>query len=170
MSIAPNLSDFTKEDIKETLNEIRNPFDVAVWGSSNYFNAGAIVRTCHTFLVRNIFLIDCPAMYERASMGCEKYENIIKTTMEQFIHCGMGKRNIVAMERRPDLITENLVNFKWPENPILLFGCEKTGIPNELLNISKCIVSIPQYGIHNDMNLSTAAGIAIYDWIAKNLK
>ena len=171
MSLAPDLSMFSKETIRRTLDEIRHPVSVAVWGSSNYFNAGAIIRTSHCFLVKNIFLIDCPAVYERASLGTEKYENIIKMTTEGFAGYVMDcNRHVVALEKRPDLKTEPLVLFNYPKDPILLFGCEKTGIPAELLKLAGNVVSIPQYGIQNDLNLAQAVSICLFDWISKNVK
>lgn len=169
MTAAPNLSDFTKTEIKDVLNEIRHPFSVAVWGSENYFNAGATIRICHNFLVKEIFLIDCPAIYERASMGCEKYENIIKIDLECFMKTTKN-RLIVAFERRRDLDSESLMNFKWPLNPILLFGSEKSGIPLELLKRANYLVCIPQYGIHNDFNLANAISIGVYDFMSKFTK
>ena len=53
MTIAPDLSEFSKEEIKETLDEIRHPFEVAVFSSENYFNMGAIIRAGHSFCVGN---------------------------------------------------------------------------------------------------------------------
>jgi tRNA G18 (ribose-2'-O)-methylase SpoU len=75
------------------------------------------------------------------------------------------------MERRPGLLnTIDLRAFQWPLNPIILFGSEKTGVPDEILNISHSVVSIPQFGLVNDFNISISAGIALYDWIQKYYK
>lgn len=160
---------FSKEEIRETLDEIRHPVSIALWGSENYFNAGSAIRTAHTFLIDKIYLIDCPAVYERAAMGCEKFENIIKISTQDFIDkISKTHTPIVAFERRADLIAEYLPNFVYPKNPILLFGCEKFGIPDELLEIAAYKVTVPQYGIHNDMNLGNVIAIAVYDWLIKN--
>lgn len=183
MSTAPDLSAFTKAEIRETLEPIRHPVSVAVFGSENFFNVGAIVRSCHVFLVRELILVDIPKFYEKAAMGTDKWENITHTTLEEFCnthawHSSQDNRSLVGFERRPDLRTEELYRFKYPENPILCFGSEKTGLPSEVISLiqknmevnSGGIVSIPQYGLQNDMNLSNAVGIAVYDWLSKHYK
>lgn len=173
MSKAPDISQFTKHEVKEILNEVRFPVDVAIWHTDNYYNFGAIVRNCHNFLVRGIHAIevapDSGLMYEKATMGTHKFENIYQHSLDEFLKFAEG-RPLIAFERRYDLVSEDLRFFRYPENPILLFGNEKVGIPDELLKRADHIVSIPQFGIHNDMNLSVAVGIAIYDWTSKNVK
>lgn len=184
MSIAPDLSDFSKEEIKETLDPIRHPVKVAIFGSDNYFNVGAIIRTCHVFLVDEVILVDIPKFYEKAAMGTHKWENITHMTLEEFCRqhsvysSSGGPTVLVGFERRPDMRTEELFRFKFPRNPILCFGSEKTGLPDEVIELIRGyesselggLVSIPQYGLQNDMNLSNAVSIAIYDWLAKHYR
>lgn len=167
MSKAPDLSNFTKEEIRETLNEVRHPVSIAICGSDNYFNSGAIIRSAHIFLVKEIILVDTPVFYERATMGTHKWENIIHVTSEQFL---TETRPLICFERRPDLTSQDLMGFSYPENPVLVFGNEKTGIPDQILSRAHSVVSIPQYGLQNDMNLANAASIGIYDFIVKFYK
>lgn len=173
MTSAPNLTDFNKQEIIETLSEIRHPLDVAVYGAGNYFNIAGIIRTAHSFLVRNIYLVDVEdskdAFYEKGTMGNHKYENIVLMNLEQFLAMVSNEqRNVVSFERRPgDLKTKTSWDYKYPANPILLFGSEKSGVPDSILSVSCDTVSIPMFGINNDLNISVAASIAMYDWIVK---
>lgn len=182
MSLPPDLKDFSKKQIRETLNEVRHPVSIAVFGSDNYFNAGAIIRTAHIFLVREIILVDMPKFYEKATMGTHKWENITHMSLADFesrmsYYSSADNRVVVAFERRPELETKSLLNFKYPENPILCFGCEKTGLPDSIIELARQhewigggVVSIPQYGLQNDMNLANAVSIGIYDWTAKRYR
>jgi tRNA G18 (ribose-2'-O)-methylase SpoU len=167
MSKAPDLTGFTKEEIRATLEPVRHPVSIAVCNSDNYFNTGAIIRSAHIFLVREIILVDVPDFYERATMGTHKWENIRHVTTEDFLK-EAETRNVICFERRPDLTTKDLMGFQYPENPILCFGSEKSGIPDTLLSRAHSIVSIPQYGLQNDMNLANAMSIGIYDWTVKH--
>lgn len=173
MVAALDLSDFSKEEIKKTLNEIRHPVDVAVYGSGNYFNTGTIIRACHNFLVSNIYLVDTQvqdAYFKKATMGSHRYENIHRTTLNDFFKfTDENKKEVVAFERRPTLSTKTIYGFTYPKNPILLFGCERFGVPDEVLEkFPQNIVSIPQYGLLHDYNLSNCVAIAIYDWMNKH--
>lgn len=166
MTKAINLEDFTKEEVKEILSQIRHPIDIAVFDSSNYFNLGAIIRTAHSFLVGNIYAVDLPDYYPKATMGTRKWETIIKLSSDEFFKIVSG-RNIVAMERRPNLETESLYTFSWPDNPVVLFGGEKTGLSDETLSKCNHVVSVPIYGINRDLNVSVIAGTVLYDWANK---
>jgi len=184
MSTAPDLSMFSKEEIRDSLQDIRHPVSIAVFGSDNYFNVGAIIRTCHVFLVREVILVDVPKFYEKATMGTHKWENITHTTLEEFCRAhhwssSSDNRAVVSFERRPDLNTVELFGYKYPENPILCFGSEKTGLPAEVISLCQDnadamgyqnIVSIPQFGLQNDMNLSNAVSIAVYDFLGKHYR
>lgn len=173
MTIAPDLSGWTRDEIRETLDEVRFPVEVAVWHTDNYFNLGAIVRNCHNFLVKSIHAIDVAVdsglMYEKATMGTHKYENIYRHSTEEFLNY-LGDRPLIAFERRHGLVNEDLRYFRYPPNSVLLFGSEKGGVPDILLRRADAVVSIPQFGIHNDMNLSVAVGIVLYDWVSKNVE
>lgn len=167
MSEGPDLSGFSKEEIKETLDEVRHPFEIAMYHSENYFNAGSLIRTAHNFLTSKIHLIDMESYYKKATMTARKFENIEKRSLEEFLEYA-ADRNMVSMERRPpDLESEDLLHFEWPINPIIVMGSEKHGVPDELLEASCAVVSIPVYGVINDHNISVSAGIAMYDWLQK---
>lgn len=168
MAKGPDLSMFTKGEIRDVLNEVRSDFDIAIVGADNYFNGGAIVRTAHQFLAKNIIFVDCDQFYEKATMGTHKWENIHKMSLSEFI-AWSSNRNLVVSERRQGLESEDLAIFSYPKNPVLCFGGEKEGTPQEILDLpNKQVVSIPQFGILNDMNLACAAGIVMYDWTVKN--
>jgi tRNA G18 (ribose-2'-O)-methylase SpoU len=108
-------------------------------------------------------------MYEKATMGTHKYENIYRHSTEEFLRYCEG-RPLIAFERRLGMVNEDLRYFRYPPNSVLLFGSEKGGVPDVLLERADAVVSIPQFGIHNDMNLSVAVGIVLYDWVSKNVK
>ncbi len=74
----------------------------------------------------------------------------------------------MAFECRPDLKTVPLYDFEWPKDPIMFFGSEKFGVPEAALKMAHSVVSIPVQGVLNDFNVGVAAGIAMYDWMAKN--
>ena len=169
MTKALDLSDFSKEEIIETLSEIRHPFDVAVYSCENYFNLGTIIRTAHNNLCSTIYGVDITKFYGKACMSAKKYEKINKLSLDEFI-LKFKQRNIVSLERRTGLQTENLSTFIWPENPIMFFGSPKFGVPDSILEISNNVVSIPVYGLLHDYNVASAAAVAMYDWTTKYYK
>lgn len=161
--------EFPKEFVRDALKDVRHPFEVAVYGLGNYFNLATVIRTAHNFLSRKIYVIDGDGFYKKGTMGNHRFEDIEKTTLEEFIQNTQG-RNIVPFERRPGWTTLDIRNYRYPENPILLFGSEKDGIHDDLIEFAgrDNVVAIPGYGVNNDLNVGVAASIVMYDWIAKN--
>jgi tRNA G18 (ribose-2'-O)-methylase SpoU len=162
-------NEFLKDEILEALAEIRNPFEIAVFGSENSFNFGAIIRTSHNFLSKRLWGVDVSWYYPKAAMTARQWEkqNIHLVSIDEFLVQNKD-RNIVAFERKNDLDSKDLRTFIYPENPILFFGSEKTGVPNAILAKAHSVVSIPVQGFVLDYNVATAAGIACYDWLLKH--
>lgn len=171
MTKALDLSDFSKEEIKNFLNEIRHSIDIAIFDSSNYFNLGSIIRTAHNFLVRNIFVVDNNnGYYPKATMSAKKWENIYKISNEELFENNKDK-NFVAIERGPEIKSKCLYNFEWPkENTIILFGGEKFGLSQNILDKCDHIISIPVYGLLHSYNVSNCAAIVLYDFISKKYR
>lgn len=166
MSSAPDLSEFSIDDIRTALDDVRHPFEVAVYGSENYYNFGAILRIAHNFLVKKVWMVDFSDFYKKAGMGTHKWESIEEVTLTEFLVLNK-ERNIIAFERREDLESEDIRSFEYPENPILFFGSEKFGVPDRVIEQAHSCVTIPVFGVHNDYNQAVAAGIAMYDFVAK---
>lgn len=168
---------FDKEEVREILNEVRRPVEIAIWGCRNYYNFGGAIRTGHNFLVSKFWGIDLQRdpenpiskpYYRKSAMTTEKWEkkNLEFVTSEEFLE-QTKDRKIVGFERRENLQTQDIRAFKYPENPILLFGSESGGIPDHLMDRVDALVSIPCDGFCLDMNVGVALGIALYDWYYK---
>lgn len=165
-------TEFPKEYIKDALKDVRMPFEIAVYGIGNYFNAATIIRTAHNFLCKKIYIMDSEGFYEKGTMGNHRFEEIVEIPLISFMEMiKQEKRNLVLFEKRPGFKTQDIRNFQYPKNPILVFGSEKTGIPDCLIEQFggwDNVVSIPGFGVNNDLNVGTAASIGMFDWISKN--
>ena len=67
--------------------------------------------------------------------------------------------------------SNSLENIKLPKMPVaLIFGNEVNGVSQEVINLSKESVEIPQLGTKHSLNVSVAAGIVIWKYyeILKN--
>ncbi len=58
---------------------------------------------------------------------------------------------------------ENIFNIQPPtKNIALVFGHEVDGVTSEMINLADKIIKIPMRGIKQSLNISVAAGIAMY--------
>lgn len=151
-------------DVREELDKLRHPLSIAVLRAKNPFNVGAIIRTAHSFLVREIFLIGDAPFYERAAMGMDKYENIVKLPTERSLIDTARARGLPLVVLEKDHARENLWTTQLPSPCLMVFGNEDDGVGPELIEAADQVVGIPMFGINHSFPVSIASGIAMGEW------
>lgn len=142
------------------------------------YNVGAIFRTADGAGVSQIYLsgyTPCPPdknklhktqadkMIEKTALGAEKniawkkYENL-DDLMEKLKN---KKIKIIALERTKN--SQDIKKFKMSFPATLILGNEVEGVPKSVLKKCDAVVSIPMRGKKESLNVSVAAGIAMYE-------
>lgn len=156
------------DEIRDSLANLRRPLSIAILRARNPFNVGAIIRVAHSFLVREILLVGTEPYYERASMGMERYETIVclpdEAALVEYVR-GQG-RKLVVFEK--DAARVDLWHADLPDDCVMLFGSETTGVPDELVAAADMVVGIPMYGINHSFPVTVAAGIAMAEWTRRH--
>ncbi len=153
------------KDIKQELEHIRHPFRIAIRRSKNAFNVGAIIRTAHSFLAREIFLIGEEDWYRRAAMGMQRYENVVELRSEaQLIELARERGYFLSVLEKDHDGVIGLWDARLPDECILVIGNEEEGVGDELLNAADEVVAIPMFGINHSYPMTVAAGIAMAEW------
>jgi tRNA G18 (ribose-2'-O)-methylase SpoU len=152
------------DEIRASLQALRRPLSVAILRARNPFNVGAIIRVAHSFLVREILLVGAERYYERGAMGMDRYENIVllPTEADLIAHVRATGRKLIVFEK--DAARVDLWHAELPDDCVMLFGSETTGVSDELLRAADLVVGIPMYGINHSFPVTVAAGIAMAEW------
>lgn len=151
------------EQVKEILAPLRNGLSLAVYAAGNPFAVGAIIRVAHSFLVKEVILIGTEPHYEKASMGMQHLENIVRVEDETAFFEHIKGRPIWAFER--EFSKQNVYEIsKYPENVVFLFGSERFGIPRDVIEKCETVLGIPLYGVNNSLPVAVAVGIAMSHW------
>ena len=150
------------DDQRDLLEPLRAKMSVAVIRAKNPFNVGAIIRVAHSFLVKEIFLVGTEPYYERASMGMQKYENIVECADESAFLEAVAGRPIFGVER--DHADTTLWQVDYPDDVVLLFGSENDGLPEVLLGACDTIIAIPMYGVNHSYPVAVASGMVLCEW------
>lgn len=153
-----------RDEIRAELDRIRHPFRIAVERAKNPFNIGAIIRTSHSFLAREILLIGSEPWYERAAMGMQRYEHVREVpSTTAFLELAAREGWKLAVFEK-DEAAVGLWEADLPEDVVLVFGNEDDGCSRRLLDAAHQVVGIPMYGINHSYPVSIAAGIAMAEW------
>jgi tRNA G18 (ribose-2'-O)-methylase SpoU len=151
------------EEVKRALLPLRNDCSVAVHSCGNAFAVGAIIRVAHSFLVREIIIIGDAPYYEKASMGMEKYECVVRVPEDEAFYRHAKGRPVWAVEK--DAARRSLyASGAFPKNVIFVFGSERGGLAASFLDRADEVIGIPMYGVNHSFPVAVAAGMVMGEW------
>ena len=162
MALVPPL-DATVEEVRALLAPLRNDFSVALWAAGNAFAVGAVIRVAHSFLAREIVLVGDAPHYEKASMGMEKYETIVRVADEDELVARVGGRPMWVVEKdHAQRAVQSVERF--PPGVVFVFGSERGGVPASVVARADAAIGIPIHGVNHSLPLAIAAGIVMHEW------
>ena len=133
-------------------------------------NVGSIFRTADAVGVANLYLCGItPAppheKISKTALGAETYVpwESHKQTWRLLAKLKKEGRNVVALEQTKE--SEDIFKFK-PKFPlVLVLGNEVKGLSPQILKYCDKKLAIPMCGKKESLNVSVAAGVALYQFI-----
>jgi len=167
LAVRDEFKGLATEEIKARLDAQRFDFGLLAANVAYDINIGSIVRSANAFLAAEVVLYGRRKADLRGAMGAQNYENIVHVADADALASFLDERRyaLVCFEDAPGAVA--LPEFEWPSHPLLAFGQEGPGLPDEVLARADHTVVIPQFGSMRSINVGVAAGIAMYDWHAK---
>ncbi len=136
---------------------------MAVHSLGNAFALGGIIRVAHNFLAREVIVIGSEPHYEKASMGMEKYETLVRVADDEAFFAHVRGRPVWAFERETaDRSVTDVEAF--PKDVVLVVGSERAGLSKKFLGRADAVLAIPIYGVNQSLPVVVAAGIAMHEW------
>ena len=160
--------DLAPAEVKASLAPLRRPLSIAILRSRNPFNVGAIIRVAHSFLVKEIVLVGDERFYLRAAMGMQRYENLVYLPSDDALVAWAAERSLPMLAFEREHARVDLWHATLPEECLMVFGSEATGIPATLIAAAHEVLAIPMYGINNSFPVTVAAGIAMAEWTRRH--
>lgn len=152
------------EEIRRQLDLRRNPFATMILNIDYDLNISTIIRTHNAFCGSEVFYLGRRKYNRRGAVGTYLYEHLTHFPDLETAKSGIPPGYTwVGVDNRPGAVP--ISDFDWPDRPLLVFGHENSGLDflPELPYHCTSIVMIPQMGSVRSLNVSVAAGIAMYD-------
>ena len=131
-------------------------------------NIGAIIRTSRAFGVGGIVLLNAHPAYIydrrliRASRGHVFSLPVLTATITEFTgFCQQKNLPILVMDVQADPLVQDAARY--PRPLAVVFGSEKDGCSQTLMNAATLRVQIPTDSKVESLNVSTAAGIMLFN-------
>jgi 23S rRNA (adenosine1067-2'-O)-methyltransferase len=151
------------DSLLETPRDIVALEDLTISG-----NIGAIVRTSLAFGAGSIVLLNAEPVdiYDRriirASRGHIFSLPVVTATTEEFIRfCRRNDLPLLVMAAQADNLIHEATSL--PRRLVISFGSERDGCSQVLMNAATRQVQIPTHSRVESLNVSTAAGIMLYN-------
>ena len=140
---------------------------MAVHSLGNAFALGGIIRVAHNFLAREVIVIGNEPHYEKASMGMEKYETLVRVADDEAFFEHVRGRPVWAFERESaETSVTEVVAF--PKGVVFVVGSERAGLSPAFLARADAVLGIPIYGVNQSLPVVVAAGIAMHEWARRH--
>lgn len=154
-------------------DEGMNPFFVVLDGVTDVRNFGAIARTCDCAGVSAIVIpekgsVSVNGDAVKTSAGALNYLPVCRerslVEAVKFLH-DSGCRIIGTSDKNSVNYTKE--NYTGPV--ALVLGSEGKGISREIMRLCDALVTIPEFGNINSLNVSVAGGIMMYEVVRQRL-
>lgn len=165
------VTELNRISVEEFKEADKLPLIVVLDNVRSQYNVGSVFRTSDAFRVECIYLCGISATpphqeIHKTALGAEDTVNweYFKDTKEAILKLKSEGYYIYSIEQvEGSLMLENLQLDPSKKYAVVL-GNEVKGVQQEVVDLSDGCIEIPQYGTKHSLNVSTTAGIIIWDF------
>lgn len=157
--------EWTLDLIRDDLKKNAFPYGVMMQHLNGDFNISTVIRNANAFGAQEVFYFGKRHIDRRGTVGTHLYTNVTFLETREDILRLKERYTFVAMECGVRSVA--MPGFVWPKNPLIVLGEETSGITQDLLDECDHIVNIPMFGSVRSINVGTASGIAMNDFVTK---
>lgn len=156
------------EAVRADLASRAHMLHVAIENVSQDLNIGSIVRTANAFNVGGVHVVGRRRWNRRGAMVTDRYLDVRHHPQASDVLAWAHEHDyeVVAIDNGPgaDLLDHALL----PQRCLMVFGSERCGISEELLDGADRLLRIGQYGSTRSINVAAAAAVAMYAWVVQH--
>lgn len=165
------VTELNRISVEEFKEAEKLPLIVVLDNVRSQYNVGSVFRTSDAFRVECIYLCGISATpphqeIHKTALGAEDTVNweYYKDTKEAILKLKSDGYYIFSIEQvEGSLMLENL-QLDASKKYAVVLGNEVKGVQQEVVDLSDGCIEIPQYGTKHSLNVSTTAGIIIWDF------
>lgn len=163
-------SELDRKNVEEFKASEKTPIIVILDDVRSLHNIGSVFRTCDAFLIEKVYLCGITATppnkeIHKTALGATEtveweYVKDVVTLVKQLNDEGVSVQSVEQVEKSVML---NNFEVEAEQRYALVFGNEVKGVNQEVVDLSKGVIEIPQLGTKHSLNISVSAGIVIWD-------
>lgn len=172
-----NVLEMNRLSVDEFKQSKKNPLIVILDNVRSMYNVGSVFRTADAFRIEALYLCgitSCPPHPEihKTALGAEDAVDWVycKNAVEAVKSLQQQGYEVLAIEQvEGSTLLQDFVPGDGKKYAIVL-GNEVKGVGQEVIDCCDGCLEIPQFGTKHSLNVSTTAGIVMWELTSKNLK
>ena len=165
------ITEMGRMNVEEFKASDKMPLVVVLDDVRSMYNVGSVFRTADAFRVAAIYLCGitaCPPHPEihKTALGAEDTVawQHFDTTTEAIAHLRSAGYTVLSIEQcEGSTLLQHLDLRPMGQRFAIVLGNEVKGVKQEVVNASDACIEIPQYGTKHSLNVSTTAGVLIWE-------
>ncbi|MEZ7993021.1 MAG: RNA methyltransferase [Flavobacteriaceae bacterium] len=157
-----------KDLFKKILQDRTRHFTVVLEDIYQQHNASAVIRSCDIFGIQDVHVIEnkySSKVSRHVAKGSQKWLSFhrYKDNNNNTIDClqNLKKNGYQVIATSPHNESCILNNFDFTKKSAFVFGVEKSGVSDDVINNADGFLKIPMVGFTESLNISVAAAIIL---------
>ena len=168
MNVLDHLKSSTVDEIKDYCKNTSIDAGVAMMHVNGDFNLSTLVRNANFFGFKEAFYVGGSKQWDRrGTVGTHHYTDLnhIKSEESFVQYVKDNGYTLLAVENNIPKYYDKTVSIfnQWVfcgvDKPMFVFGEEKSGLSNYILDNAENIITIPDFGSVRSLNVGTTSGI-----------
>ncbi|MFC4636519.1 TrmH family RNA methyltransferase [Dokdonia ponticola] len=158
------LTERRRELFDRVLLERTNHITVAVEDVYQLHNTSAVIRSCESFGVQNLHVIEevnVKRIDREIAMGAQKWVDVHRhNSAKECIH-SLKAQGYRIVATTPHQKAYRLEDFDITQKAAIFFGRETQGLSDDVLEVADDFIYIPMVGFTESLNISVSAAITL---------
>lgn len=168
------ITEMNRMSAEEFRNSDKMPLVVVMDEVRSMYNVGAVFRTADAFRVAGIYLCGITAVpphpeIHKTALGAEDTVEWrhFPTTREAVDSLRADGFTVLSVEQAEGSTMLQDMRIEKGRKYAIVMGNEVKGVKQEIVDICDSCLEIPQFGTKHSLNVSTTAGIVIWEFAKK---
>lgn len=155
---------------KEVLSKRTKHFTVATEDVYQLHNTSAVMRSCDVFGIQNLHVVEerlGKRIDREIAMGAQKWVDFHRYSSIKGCMKTLREKGYQIIATTPHDNSTMLHDFDVTKKSAFIFGTERDGLSDTVLNEADGFLKIPMYGFTESLNISVSAAIILQSVVAK---
>jgi len=166
------MDELNRKSVEEFRQSEKIPIVVVLENVRSAYNVGSVFRTSDAFLLESIYICGYTAYpphkeIKKTALGAEETVEwkYFKKTSEAIEELRRENYRIYSIEQAMNSHPLQQTQFEKDEKLAMIFGNEVTGVEQSTIQLTDGCIEIPQLGMKHSLNIATAVGVVLWEFI-----